>query len=144
MKFSTYPPFLCKCLVAVRTRGDEPKWNPDIRVRVAFYIHHWGDIQRGAHSKVEQQLRALEVPLEVLAGADYEVEDQEYYALEPRGVRRNEDNERVEAFYFHDPKKRELLIRQRRLVPESANEMMAIYGKPVAAPAKADAEAVPA
>ena len=142
MKFSTYPPFLCKCLVALRTPSDEPKWNPDIRVRVAFYIHHWGDIQRGARSKVEQQLRALDVSLEVLAHADYEVEDCEYYALEPRGVRRNEDNERVEAFYLHDPKKRDVLIRQRRLVPESANEMMAIYGKPTTP--KVNAEAVPA
>ena len=38
----------------------------------------------------------------------------------------------VEAFYFHDPKKRDLLIRQRRLVPESQAEMVAFYGKPTA------------
>jgi uncharacterized protein YprB with RNaseH-like and TPR domain len=142
VKNLTYPPFRCHCQVAVQLASNHSYNNPNVIVRVAFYIQHWGDIYAGARSATESSLLSLGVSPVLLATAGYEVDDVEYYALEPRGVR-HEDGEPVQAFYLHDPKKRETLIKQRRLVPESAAQMVEMYGKPVA-PVKADAEAVPA
>ena len=142
MKLSTYPPFRCHCLVAVQLAENHDYNSPDVKIKVSFYIQHWGDIYRGARSMAERNLGRLGVVPELLATASYETEDEDFYALEPRGVRR-EHGEPVEAYYFHDPKKRDLLIRQRRLVPDSLGHMRELYGKPVAV-AKADAEAVPA
>ena len=141
MKFSTYPPFLCTCICNVQLPDNKSR-SPDIRIKLTFHINHWGDIQRGAMSEAAYRLERLGVEKETLQYADFEVADCDYVALEPRGVRR-EEYSGVEAFYHCDPKKREVLIRQRRLVPESQAEMVELYGKPVA-PVKADAEAVPA
>jgi len=143
VKYLTYPPFVCHCLVAVQLAENRNYNSPDVKIKVSFYINHSGDIYQAARGFAERNLQRFGVAPELLASASYEVEDEDFYAVEPRGVRR-EYGEPVQAYYFHDPKKRELLIRQRRLVPESREEMIRMYGKPVAKAVKADAEAVPA
>ena len=133
MKNSVYPPFTVSCLVNVQL-PDNQSLHPDIAIKVAVYIQHWGDIYGAAKREAMWRLERLGVDKDTLKDAYFETDDHSYVALEPKGVKR-EYGVPVEAFYFHDPKKRALLIRQRRLVPESQAEMVAIYGK-TAAPAK--------
>lgn len=138
MKNLTYPPFKVTCIVKVQL-PENKSYSPDIAVRLSFYIQHWGDIHSHAKCEAIFRLERLGVEKGLLDNADFETEDCSYVAVEPKGVKR-EYGVPVEAFYLHDPKKRELLIRQRRLVPESHAEMLEMYGTP----AKATAEAVPA
>lgn len=125
-KFS-YPHFVASCLVNIQL-PDNKTFNPDIAIKVGFYISHWGDIHSAAKREAIWKLERLGVDKETLKYADFETDDCSYTAVDPKGVRRVYGVP-VEAFYFHDPKKRALLIRQRRLVPESREEMVAIYGK---------------
>lgn len=131
MKNCLYPPFTVSCLVNIQL-PDNKTMNPDISVKVGFYINHWDDIYSAAKREAIWKLERLGVDKDTLKDAYFETDDHSYTAVEPKGIKRVY-GEPVEAFYFHDPKKRALLIRQRRLVPESREEMVAIYGKAPAA-----------
>lgn len=128
MKPLTYPPFNCTCICTVQL-PENKSYTPDIAIRMSFYIQHWGDITSYAKQEAIYRLERLGVNKETLENAYFDTEDCSYVAIEPKGVRR-EYGIPVEAFYLHDPKKRDLLIRQRRLVPDSHHEMVEMYGKP--------------
>lgn len=130
MKPSLYPPFLASCTVTLQL-PDNKSSHPDLRVRVTTYINTHDDVHGNSVAECKYRLGLLGVTKETIDSAYFEIDDTSYTAVEPRGVRR-EYGKAVEAFYFHDPKKRDVLIRQRRLVPESRTEMMALYGKPTA------------
>lgn len=132
MKPSAYPPFKLHCTVTIRL-PDNKSFSPDIAIKVAFYINHWDDISSTARREAIWKLERLGVAKETVQDAYFEIDDHSYIAVEPKGVKR-EYGVPVEAFYHHDPKKRDLLIRQRRLVPESQREMVEIYGKAVVNP----------
>ena len=136
MKPSTYPLFTVSCTVSIQL-PDSQSYRPDIAIKVAFYINHWDDIHRQAKREAIWQLERLGVASDKLKEAHFETDDHAYIAIEPKGVKR-EYGAPVEAFYHCDPKKREVLIRQRRLVPDSQTEMVALYGK------AATTQAVPA
>lgn len=138
MKNLQYPPFKVTCIVTVQL-PENKSYTPDISIRLTFFIQHWGDIHGYAKREAIYRLERLGVATDTLRDAYFETDNHSYIAVEPKGVKR-EYGVPVEAFYLHDPKKREVLIRQRRLVPESHAEMVELYGKP----AKATAEAVPA
>jgi len=140
VKLSTYPAFRLKCTVGIILPGNT-SCKPDITLVVSLFVNHWNDIQSGAMREAVYRLELLGVDKDTLKNAEFEVDDCSYVALEPRGVRR-EYGVPVEAFYHHDPKKRDVLIRQRRLVPDSQAEMVELYGKPVVV--AVNAEAVPA
>jgi len=127
VKNCLYPPFTVSCLVNIQL-PDNKSWRPDIAVKVGFYINHWGEIHSAAKREAIYRLERLGVNKDTFDYADFETDDHSFTAVEPKGVKRVY-GEPVEAFYLHDPKKRELLIRQSRLVPESREEMVAIYGK---------------
>ena len=127
MKPSTYPPFGFRCTVAVQL-SENKSYTPDISIKVAFYIQHWGDIHPAAKREAIWKLERLGVDKDMLKDADFETSEYEYTAIEPKGIKR--DGTPIEAFYHCDPKKREQLIRQRRLVPDSYEDMHAMYGKP--------------
>lgn len=131
MKHLVYPPFTVSCLVSIQLPDNKSR-QPDIAIKVAFYINHWDDIHSTAKREAVWKLERLGVDKDTLKDAYFETDDHSYTAVEPKGVKR-EYGVPVEAFYLHDPKKRALLIRQRRLVPESREEMVAIYGKAEAA-----------
>ena len=127
MKPLTYPPFKCTCICTVHLPENKTR-TPDIAIRMSFYIQHWGDITSYAMREAIYRLERLGVDKETLQDAYFETEDHTYLAIEPRLVRR-QYGVPVEAFYHHDPKKREQLIKQRRLVPDSHSEMVEMYGK---------------
>lgn len=127
MKPSTYPPFGFRCTVDVQL-AENKSYTPDISIKVAFYIQHWGEIHAGAKREAIWKLERLGVDKYTLENAYFETREHEYTAIEPKGVKR--DGTPIEAFYLHDPKKRDQLIRQRRLVPDSREEMRAIYSQP--------------
>ena len=127
MKLLTYPPFRATCIVNVQL-PENKSYTPDIAIRLTFFINHWGDIHTTAKREAIWKLERLGVDADTLKNADFETDDHSYIAVEPKGVKR-EYGVAVEAFYHCDPKKRDLLIRQRRLVPESQAEMVEIYGK---------------
>jgi hypothetical protein len=103
-------------------------YTPDLAIRLSFHIQHWGDITSHAKQEAIYRLERLGVDKETLQNAYFDTEDHTYLAIEPRLVRR-QYGVPVEAFYLHDPKKREQLIKQRRLVPDSHREMVEMYGK---------------
>lgn len=127
MKLLTYPPFRATCIVNVQL-PENKSFNPNISIRLTFFINNQDDVYSYAKREAIWQLERLGVDSAKLKDACFETEDHSYIAVEPRGVKRDY-NEPVEAFYFCDPRKRDLLIRQRRLVPESQAEMVALYGK---------------
>jgi hypothetical protein len=124
MKRNTYPSFQAHCLVGVYLAGNFSK--AAIKLQVSMYIHHWDDARRGAISKAKETLASLGVTDETLQGAEFEEDEVEYLAIDPKGVRKS--LEKVSAHYLHAAKDRDRLIRQRRLVPDSATEMREIYG----------------
>lgn len=130
MKLSAYPPFTVSCTVNIQL-PDNQSYRPDIAIKVAFYINHQDDIHSQAKREAIWQLERLGVASDKLKDAYFETDDHSYIAVEPKGVKR-EYGVPIEAFYHHDPKKRDVLIRQRRLVPESHTEMVTLYGKAAA------------
>jgi hypothetical protein len=131
----------CKC--GVYLLGSQ-KTKPDVSINLAFYIQHWDDISPGAKSEAVFRLTQLGVNRATLEDAYFEVDDITYVAIEPRGVKR-EYGVPVEAFYHHDHKKRDTLVKQRRLVPDSYAHMVELYGKPaLKAKATESCEGVPA
>ena len=127
MKPSTYPTFKCTCTCNVHL-PENKSYTPDLAIRLSFYIQHWGDITSYAKREVIYRLERLGVDKDTLKDAYFDTEDHTYLAIEPRLVRR-QYGVPVEAFYLHDPKKRDTLIKQRRLVPDSHWEMVEMYGK---------------
>lgn len=138
MKRAAYPPFKVTCIVTVQL-ADNKSYNPDIAIRLSFYINHQDDVFCHAKRDAIWRLERLGVDKETLKDAYFETEDHSYIAVEPKGVRR-EYGVAVEAFYhLADRKKRGVLIRQCRLVPESHVEMVEIYGKATQATAEGGA-----
>lgn len=127
MKRAAYPSFKATCIVTVQL-ADNKSYSPDIAMRLSFYINHQDDVFSCAKREAIWKLERLGVDKDTLKDAYFETEDHSYVAVDPKGVRR-EYGVNVEAFHFFDRKKRDVLIRQRRLVPESHVEMVEIYGK---------------
>lgn len=128
MKRHTYPHFRATTKVSLMLGGSS---QASVCLVVAFYISHWDEIHRIGRETALYKLQSIGVPADSLKNAECEVEVTEYIAIDPRGVRRDWGTQ-VQAFYLHDPKKRDVLIRQRRLVPDSHKEMLEIYGPKVA------------
>jgi hypothetical protein len=138
MKRAAYPPFKVTCIVTVQL-ADNKSYSPDIAMRVAFYINHQDDVFDHAKREAIWKLERLGADKDLLKDAYFETEDHSYIAVEPKGVRR-EYGVAVEAFYYlSGRKKRDVLIRQYRLVPESHAEMVEIYGKATKATAEGGA-----
>lgn len=136
MKRHTYPHFRAITTVSILLGGSI---QASVCLVVAFYISHQDETHRIGRETALYKLQCIGVPADSLKNAECEVEVTEYIAIDPRGVRRDWGTQ-VQAFYLHDPKKRDVLIRQRRLVPESHKEMLEIYGpKAVAATAEGGA-----
>ena len=52
MKRAVYPPFKATCIVTVQL-ADNKSYNPDIAMRLSFYINHQDDVY--GHAKREGQ-----------------------------------------------------------------------------------------
>lgn len=130
MKPPTYPYFKVVCTVDVTMPGNAT-YTPDLVIKLGFFIQCWDDIGSTAKREAIWRLELLGVPADALKNAFFDTGDCAYIALDSKGVRR-ENGTAVEAFYHCDPKKRDTLIRQRRLVPDSLAEMCRIYGTSVA------------
>lgn len=144
MKKSIYPPFLAFGLVEVYEQNST---RPMTTLKLSSYIHFRWEAHETLTRKAKWNLKALGLSQERLDALYFECTGiEEIFAVEPKGVRRV-DGERVEAFLDSHSlgKRREVLIRQRRLVPHEIEDMKSIYGPAQAAgPAAAHAEGVPA
>ena len=133
MKRHTYPSFRVSGLVTLHEQGAS---SPSLEVRATGYI----SFQWEAHSVLirdaKRRLERLGMPKECLDALSPEYAGTtECFAIDARGVRRD-GCERVEAF-FDSPtlKKRDVLIRQRRVIPHDHADMVEMYGPKPAAPA---------
>jgi len=127
VKAHSYPTFRVSCAVCIHLAGSESR-HPDIKVKVGFYAQHHDDVQSAAKRDATWRLERLGVTPETLKGAYFETEDHAYIAVNAKGVRR-ENALDVEAFRHCDTiKKRDVLIRQQRLVPDDHADMVAMYG----------------
>lgn len=95
-------------------------------LRVQFNVQHAFD--SGARWAVEGALERLGVPAETIKSAAIEYQIVSYVACNAIGVKRANWFDPVDAFYLVEDKDRARLIRQRRLVPESIEESLRIYG----------------
>ena len=131
MKRQTYPYFLVVGLVAAYEHGSS---RPDIEVRASCYISYHDETHSALVRDAKFRLERLGVPKERLDALYFEgVDITDRHALDAKGVRR-EYGVPVEAFVdAPDLKKRDLLIRQHRLIPHDQSDMLAIYGPKVAA-----------
>lgn len=141
MKRTTYPSFIWSGLVCIQLPVNK-SYQPDIKIKVAFYVNFRDEVEPTAKREAVWTLSKLGVSVDTLKDAYFETEDGGYTAVDPKGVRR-EFGDSVEAFYLHDPKKRDQLIRQRRLVPDCHAEMVRMYGRKEAEPVSLKPEAVP-
>lgn len=127
MKFLTYPPFLAIGCVQVFENGSSL---PTVTLRISRYIRYYCEACGIFEREARRRLEDLGATKERCDAMYFEFEGiTEVYAVEPRGVRRNGD-ERVEAF-LDGPgiKKRDVLIRQRRLVPHDERDVWEIYSR---------------
>ncbi len=124
-KFIT-PYFTVQATVSIFL-SDSTSNSPDAKVRVNFFICHKEEVHRSGRDWAQTVLRRFGTDQKMLDDAYYEVDVDAYFALDSRYVR-NPDNEPVEAFYFYDKKDEARLIKQRRLVPESYQDIYRIYG----------------
>lgn len=131
MKLSKFPPFSAVGMVSVYEHGDI---RPFLKLRFQCYLHHREDIYSAALRDAKWKLHRAGVPQERIDELHFEFEGtDQLWAQEPTGVRRQYGHS-IEAFFEHpDLKKRDILIRQRRLVPDDAISMAAMYGQPKAA-----------
>lgn len=127
MKNLIYPPFHATGLVDAFAAGSAA---PVITVQVSTYLTHQDELASAMTRDAKWKLSLLGVPKEELNLLYFEYNGTTHLvAVEPKGVRRVE-GERVEAFFdYHGIPKRNVLIRQRRLVPFDAENARAIYGK---------------
>lgn len=132
MKRQAYPNFLVVGTVAVYEHGSS---RPDIEVKASCYISFHDETYSALVRDAKWRLERLGTPKERLDALFFEgVEVTQRIAPDAMGVRRV-FGEPVEAFLdFPEIKKRDVLIRQRRLVPQDQADMLAIYGPKVAAP----------
>lgn len=107
--------------------SDSTSNHPDAKVRVNFAIWHKEEVHRSGRESAQTVLRRFGTDQKMLDGAYYEVDVDAYFARDARYVR-NPDNKPVEAFYFYDKKDEARLIKQRRLVPESYQDIYRMYG----------------
>lgn len=132
MKFSNLPPFKAIGRVAVYKHGD---LNPITWLVVGVYATDAWAIGSAMERAAKWTLERMGVPEAAIADLFFEYSGtDELYALEPRGVKRGW-GEKAEGFFDTgvDMKKRDTLIRQRRLLPNEHSDAMAIYSKkPVA------------
>jgi len=128
MRYSNLPPFKATGRVAVYKHGD---LNPITLLVVSVYATDAWAIGSAMERSAKWTLERMGVPEAALAELFFEYSGtDELYALEPRGVKRGW-GEKVEGFFDTGPdmKKRDTLIRQRRLLPNEHADAMAIYSK---------------
>lgn len=121
------PYFAVRATVSIFLCQDNASNNPDARIRVNFLISHQEQVYRYGRDSAEIVLRRFGTDQKMLDAAYYEVEVDAYHACDARYVR-NPDLKPVEAFFDYDKKDEARLIRQRRLVPESYQDINRIYG----------------
>jgi hypothetical protein len=132
VKPSNLPPFKAIGKVACYHHGDT---HPITSLVVSVYATDAWSIGTAMERSAKWALERMGTPATELAKLHFEYSGtDELYALEPRGVKRNYDDQ-VEAFFDAGPDmpKRAILIRQRRLLPNEHSDAMAIYAKPVTA-----------
>lgn len=138
MKFSTLPPFKAIGKVAIYEGNTS---NLLLNVEVGCYTTDRDSIYSSMLRQAKWAVQRLGLTEDAIKALDFEYNGTfELYALEPRGVKRTY-GDRVEAFFDEGPtnmRKRDTLIRQRRLVPDEHKDAIAIYGKKPA-PAKQEA-----
>lgn len=132
MRYSNLPPFQAVGKVGVYKHGDT---SPMSVLVVSVYATDAWAIGSAMERAAKWTLERMGVPEAALADLFFEyIGTDHLYALEPRGVKREWD-EKVDGFFDAgaDMKKRDTLIRQRRLLPNEHSDAMAIYSKrPVA------------
>lgn len=126
MKLSKFPPFSAVGQVSVYEQGD---MRPFIKIGFQCYLNHRDEIDGAAVRDAKWKLQRAGVSEERIKELCFEYDcTDSLWAKEPKGVRR-EYGDSIEAFFDHGGlKKRDILIRQRRLVPDDAFEMRAMYG----------------
>jgi len=131
MKNRTYPFFLATGMVDVFAPGDI---RPTITVKASCYISFHDESHSLMVREAKYRLEQAGVPKEKVDTFYFEGTGiTELHAQEPKGVRRVY-GEPVEAFIDSvELKKRDVLIRQRRIVPYSHSDMLEIYGPKEAA-----------
>jgi hypothetical protein len=138
-KRHTYPKFHVSGTV-VLYEHDHP--NPTLEIKASGYISFEWEASRILVSDAKWRLSQIGMPTECLDVLYPEYTGiTECFALDARGVR-NTWPDRTEAFLDSPSlKKREVLIRQRRVIPYDHPDMVAMYGPKVV---EAVAEAVAA
>ena len=139
MKRHAYPHFTVVGIVAAYEHGSS---RPDIEVKASCYISYHDEAYSALVRDAKWRLERLGIPKERLETLYFEgIDITERNALDAKGVRR-EYGVPIEAFLDSpELKKRDVLIRQHRLIPHDQRDMLAIYGPKVAVPT---AEAVAA
>lgn len=129
MKRHSYPHFSVVGIVAAYEHGSS---RPDIEVKAGCYISYHDEAYSALIRDAKWRLERLGMPKERLEALYFEgIDIIERNALDVIGVRRVY-GERVEAFIDSpDLKKRDVLIRQRRLIPHDQRDMLAIYAPKV-------------
>jgi hypothetical protein len=131
MKRHSYPHFVATGLVKVFEHGETRQ---TITVQATCFIAFQWEAYRLLERDCKYRLELAGVPKERLESLLFETDGiTEITACNAKGVKQ-EWGERVEAFLDHkEIKKRDLLIRQRRLVPYDHEDMLHIYGPKVPA-----------
>jgi hypothetical protein len=133
MKRHSYPHFSVVGIVSAYEHGSS---RPDIEVKAGCYISFHDEAYSALIRDAKWRLERLGMPKERIDAMYFEgVDIIERNALDAIGVRRV-FGDRVDAFLdYPELKKRDVLIRQRRLVPHDQRDMLEIYGPKVAAAA---------
>jgi hypothetical protein len=126
MKKLTYPYFRATGEVEVLFYDSNL---PCLTIKVAFYCSFLTEAHNIAQRETKYKLELLGVDQDVLKNASFEADNFTFEAKDAKFVKR-EWRSPIEAFRLCDPKKRDTLIRQRRLVPFDHAEMVDMYGKP--------------
>ena len=128
-----YPYFTAIGLVKAYEHGES---FPVITVRESANISYYDEVHGALIRNAKWNLERAGVSKERIAELYFDdVETTDLYALNAKGVRR-EYGDKVEAFFdgYGEPaKKRDVLIRQRRLVPLDRTNMIEMYGQETAA-----------
>lgn len=134
MKRHAYPHFAVIGLVAAYENGSS---RPDFEIKAGCFISYNDESFSALVRDAKWKLERLGVPKERIDTLYFDGwELLELRACNAIGVRRDY-GDHVEAFLdANDLKKRDVLIRQRRLIPHDHSDMLAIYGPKVATPAQ--------
>lgn len=126
-KIVRYPRFHAVGLVSVFKHGDS---RPTIKVQASCYLSYQEESHRFLINDAKWKLQQTGVSEENVKELFFEdVEVTGLTAIDAKGVR-NAGDEPIEAFYdsYGDTKKRDQLVRQRRIVPWGHAEMVSLYG----------------